>query len=71
MKRILFIVSLLLPLAAVADRGSIPFKPHVQVFEPNQRAMIAWDGHEEILLLSTDLSASEPTKVNCFVIART
>jgi hypothetical protein len=46
-----------------ADRGSIPFKPNVQVFEPTQRAMIAWNGEEELLLLSTDLRASEPTKV--------
>ena len=48
---------------ARADRGSIPFKPWVKVFEPNQRAMIAWNGREQILLLSTDLRASEPTKV--------
>ncbi|MBN2498253.1 MAG: DUF2330 domain-containing protein [Deltaproteobacteria bacterium] len=48
---------------ARADRGSIPFKPHVQIFEPNQRAMIAWNGAREILLLSTDLRASAPTKV--------
>ena len=46
-----------------ADRGSIPFKPHVQVFEPTQRAMLAWSGQEEILLLTTDLRASEPTKI--------
>jgi len=46
-----------------ADRASIPFKPHVKIFEPNQRAMIAWNGQEEILLLTTDLKASEPTKV--------
>lgn len=46
-----------------ADRASIPFRPHVKVFEPNQRAMIAWNGKEEILLLTTDLKASEPTKV--------
>jgi hypothetical protein len=49
--------------SALADRGSIPFKPGVKIFEPNQRAMIAWNGEEEILLLSTDLRASEPTKV--------
>ena len=49
--------------AALADRGSIPFDPHVRIFEPNQRAMIAWNGAEEILLLSTDLRASGPTKV--------
>ncbi len=48
---------------ALADRGSIPYKPGVRIFEPNQRAMIAFNGREEILLLSTDLRASEPTKV--------
>ena len=46
-----------------ADCGSIPFKSWVSIFEPNQRAVIAYDGREEILLLSTDLRASEPTKV--------
>ncbi len=49
--------------AAHADRGSIPFIPGVEIFEPIQRAMIAWNGEEEILLLSTDLRASAPTKV--------
>ena len=49
--------------AAHADRGSIPFVPNVKIFEPTQRAMIAWNGEEEILLLSTDLMASRPTKV--------
>lgn len=48
---------------AWADCGSIPFKPWVSVFEPNQRAVIGFNGKEEILLLSTDLRASEPTKV--------
>lgn len=46
-----------------ADRGLIPFIPGVQIFEPNQRAMIAWNGSEEILLLSTDLRASQATQV--------
>lgn len=45
------------------NRGMIPVNPDVQIFEPNQRAMIAWDGYEEILLLSTDLSASDTTMV--------
>jgi hypothetical protein len=48
---------------ANADKGSIPFHPHVRIFEPTQRAMIAWNGEEEILVLSTDLHASESTKV--------
>jgi hypothetical protein len=46
-----------------ADRGAIPFHPEVTIFEPNQRALIAWNGEEEILLLSTDLRASQTTKV--------
>jgi hypothetical protein len=53
-----------LPLGTIyADCGSIPFKPGVSILEPNQRAVIAYDGKEQILLLSTDLQASEPTKV--------
>jgi len=46
-----------------SNRGMIPVNPNVKIFEPNQRAMIAWDGDEEILLLSTDLSASDSTMV--------
>ena len=49
--------------ALYADRGVIPFKPSVKIFEPTQRAIIAWNGQEEILLLSTDLQASQPTAV--------
>jgi hypothetical protein len=46
-----------------SDKGSIPFNPLVQIFEPIQRAMIAWNGKEESFLLSTDLRASASTKV--------
>ena len=60
---ILVILALICTQTIYADRGSIPFKPNVQIFEPKQRAMIAWNGQEEILLLSTDLRASESTKV--------
>jgi hypothetical protein len=45
------------------DRGLMPFDPDVQIFEPNQRAIIAWNGNEQILLLSTDIYASESTMV--------
>jgi hypothetical protein len=48
---------------ALADRGAIPFHPGVTIFEPTQRALIAWNGEEEILILSTDLRASRATKV--------
>jgi hypothetical protein len=48
---------------ASADRGSIPFEPFVTIHEPLQKAAIAWNGDEEILILSTDLKSSKPTKV--------
>ena len=48
---------------ASADCGGIPVLPGVKLFEPTQRAAIAFNGTEEILLLSTDLRASKPTKV--------
>lgn len=52
-----------LPFAALcfANRGMIPVNPNIIIFEPTQRAMIAWDGTQEILLLSTDLRASDST----------
>ena len=59
----LILLTVLSARAVYADRGSIPFNPHAQIFEPTQRAMIAWNGREEILLLSTDLRASRRTKV--------
>lgn len=46
-----------------ADMGSISWFSDVQIFEPNQNALIAWNGKKEILILSTDLRASKPTKV--------
>ncbi|MDP2922239.1 MAG: DUF2330 domain-containing protein [Candidatus Omnitrophota bacterium] len=65
MKRFFLFILFLIYLCnfTYADRGSIPFKPHIRVFEPTQRAMIAWNGKEEILLLSTDMSASGETQV--------
>ena len=59
-----------------ADRGSIPWGyldsqdssiqsigSPPEIFEPAQNAVIAWNGKEEILVLTTDLKASKPTKV--------
>ena len=60
---IIAIIGVLSVSTAYADRGSIPFKQGVSIFEPNQRAMLAWNGEEEILLLSTDLLASDSTLV--------
>ena len=66
MKKIIFILLIILVVFSTgisADRGSIPFIPGVDIFEPSQDALIAWNGEEEILILSTELYASEPTKV--------
>lgn len=48
---------LLLTISAVsADKGMVgPALPH----EPGQKAIIAWDGENEVLILSTDVYASE------------
>lgn len=48
---------------AAADCGGIPFNPRATIFEPKQRAMIVFNGREEILLLRQDLKVSEATKV--------
>lgn len=47
---------------AFADRGMIPVSD-VSVYGPGQKAIIAWDGEEEILILSTDVYASGDTMV--------
>ncbi|OEG63524.1 hypothetical protein SAMN04515654_1136 [Halanaerobium congolense] len=60
---LLVVFLLILPTAASADRGSIPYIPEVRIFEPSQDALIAWNGEEEILILSTELYASEATKI--------
>ena len=52
---ILGIVVVLTARFAAADCTGIPIKPGVKLFEPTQRAAIAFNGEEEILLLSTDL----------------
>lgn len=51
------------PLLASADRGGIPLYPTVDILEPGQKAIIAWNGREEILMLSTDVRADQSTLV--------
>ena len=46
------------------DRTDLSYDPlKVRVFEPAQRAVILWNGQEEILLLSTDQSATERSAI--------
>jgi len=54
---------LVLAVSAPADMGSIPFNPKARVLEPNQRALIACNGKEQVTILSTDLKADRETKV--------
>lgn len=43
---------------------TVEFDPlQVSVFEPKQRAIILWNGEEEVLLLSTDQAATRPSPV--------
>ena len=51
------------PLLASADRGGIPLYPTVDILEPGQKAIVAWNGREEILILSTDVKANQSTLV--------
>ncbi len=62
-KSILVVTALLICFSIYADRGSIPFNPFIRIFEPEQNAIIAWNGKTQCLLLSTQLSSSEPTKI--------
>lgn len=41
----------------------IPVSPEVSVYEPGQKAIVAWNGQEEILILSTDVTSSSETLV--------
>lgn len=45
-----------------ADRGMVP-PGDVSVYEPGQKAIIGWNGEREVLILSTDVRASENTWV--------
>ncbi|MGB9721032.1 MAG: DUF2330 domain-containing protein [bacterium] len=63
MSKKFFLMTVFLSSTLSADRGLIPFNSGITIFEPNQRAIIAWNGEEEILLLSTDLKASDSTMV--------
>jgi len=41
----------------------IPVTSDVSVYEPGQKAILAWSGHEEVMILSTDVASSQETLV--------
>ncbi len=61
---VIFLSLITLPLASVAlaDRGMVPISD-VLVYGPGQKAIIAWNGEEETLILSTDVTASDDSQV--------
>lgn len=56
---LIFTLSFLLPVFVRADRGMVYYDPKIKLYESDQNAIAAWNGEEEILLLSTNLRASE------------
>ena len=70
MKYISFLVILILsffPITLFSDMGAIIPIESVNLDEPAQRAIIAYDGFEEMLILQTELKPSEPTEVLRFI----
>ncbi len=55
------------PASSSADMGGIFLGRDVTVHEPGQKAIIAHDGTEEVLILGTDLKSSGQTKVLRFI----
>lgn len=50
--------------AGADGKNDVYFNPlDVVVFEPGQRAIILWNGDEEILLLSTEIKTSQPVSL--------
>ena len=60
MRVLAIVLLLLLTPTALADRGGIPLTPAF-VEETEQNAIVAWNGEEEILIISTSLKASNNT----------
>jgi len=51
------------PLSVFGDRGGMPLVPYIELLEPGQKAIIAWNGQEEVLILSTDVKANQSTLI--------
>jgi len=58
---VFFLLVLFSVSSAYADRGLITVSPEISVYEPGQKAIVAWNGQEEILILSTDVNSSGET----------
>jgi hypothetical protein len=54
---------IVIPGLSVADRAGIPLDPHVEFDESAQNAIVAWNGTDEALILSTDLRSPTPGRI--------
>ncbi|MFH1056189.1 MAG: DUF2330 domain-containing protein, partial [Candidatus Micrarchaeota archaeon] len=64
MGKILFIAAiafLFLAANASADGGIVPVSPYAQVFAPEQKAAVFWDGTTERMILSTKITSNDST----------
>ena len=63
----LFVIMMLLFLffipSVTSNRGLIKPSPYITIEENAQNAIIAWNGTQEVLILSTDVTSSESTRV--------
>jgi hypothetical protein len=54
---------IVIPGFSVADRAGIPIDPQVEFDESAQNAIVAWNGTDESLFLSTDLRSATPGRL--------
>ena len=58
---ILFLSTIIMALPVDADGGMIPYNDF-NVYEPGQKAIIGWNGEEEVMILSVDVYSEQSTK---------
>jgi len=56
-------LAFLISLPLISGDGGIIGPPQIYIQEKAQNAIVAWNGTEEVLILSVDIQSSEPTKV--------
>ena len=63
--KVIGIIVLSIPLLIEADKGMMPVIPNISIYEPGQKAIIAWNGESkmEILILAVDAYADTECKV--------
>ena len=59
----ILLIQFLPNLVVNADKGSVSISNvHIPIYEPGQKAIICWDGTEELLILTTDIKSEQSTK---------